>query len=121
MPATVGRSFPLITKYFGEVNLDRDREDLVALKDEIEHLLEIDRLFGNELKNIAENAFPNGEGATGEADTSKQRRYDFPQPAIWKPWDPNGNTVSKRTLFRKVSELMGCLRVSHLSKPTQQG
>ena len=26
---------------------------------------------------IAENAFPNGEGATGEADTSKQRRYDL--------------------------------------------
>ena len=67
MPATVGRSFPLITKYFGEVNLDRDRDVLVDLKDEI------DRILGNELKNIAENAFPNGEGATGEADTSKQR------------------------------------------------
>ena len=67
MPATVGRSFPLITKYFGEVNLDRDRDVLADLKDEI------DRLLGNELKNIAENAFPNGEGATGEADTSKQR------------------------------------------------
>ena len=71
MPATVGRSFPLITKHFGEVNLDRDRDVLVDLKDEI------DRLLGNELKNIAENAFPNGEGATGEADTSKQRRYDL--------------------------------------------
>ena len=67
MPATVGRSFPLITKHFGEVNLDRDRDVLVDLKDEI------DRLLGNELENIAENAFPNGEGATGEADTSKQR------------------------------------------------
>ena len=113
MPATVGRSFPLITKHFGEVNLDRDRDVLVDLKDEI------DRLLGNELKNIAENAFPNGEGATGEADTSKQRRYDFPQPAIWKPWDPNGNTVSKRTLFRKVSELMGCLRVICRSQPNR--
>ena len=111
MPATVGRSYPLITKFFGEVNLDRDRDVIVDLKDEM------DRLLGNELKNIVENAFPNGEGATGEADTSKQRRYDFPQPAIWEPWDPNGTTVSKRTLLRDVSELPS----ENLSKPTQQG
>ena len=41
MPATGGRSYPVITKYFGGVNLDRDREDMVDLKDEI------DRLLGN--------------------------------------------------------------------------
>ena len=104
MPATVGRSYPVITKYFGGVNLDRDREDLVDLKDEINCLL------GNDLEKNSENPFPNGEGATGEADTSKQRRYDFTQPAIWKPWDPNGTTVCKRQLLRDVSELMGCLR-----------
>ena len=108
MPATVGRSFPLITKYFGEVNRDRDLEDLVDLKDEI------DRLLGNGL-----NAFPNGEGATGEADTSKQRRYDFSQPAIWKPWDPNGPTVPKSTLLKNVSELMGCLRRISRNQPNR--
>ena len=114
MPATVGRRFPLITKHFGEVNLDRDRDVLVDLKDEI------DRLLGNELENIAENAFPNGEGATGEADTSKQRRYDFSQPAIWKPWDPNGTTVPKKsTLLKNVSELMGCLRRISRNQPNR--
>tara|TARA_B100001142_G_scaffold224710_1_gene222843 strand:+ start:199 stop:768 length:570 start_codon:yes stop_codon:yes gene_type:complete len=114
MPATVGRSYPVITKYFGGVNLDRDREDLVALEDEINCLL------GNGLKKNAENAFPNGEGATGEADTSKQRRYDFSQPAIWKPWDPNGTTVPKKsTLLKNVSELMGCLRRISRNQPNR--
>ena len=114
MPATVGRSFPISTKYFGEVNLDRDRDVLVDLKDEI------DCLLGNELKKNAENPFPNGEGATGEADTSKQRRYDFSQPAIWKPWDPNGTTVPKKsTLLKNVSELMGCLRRISRNQPNR--
>ena len=73
MPATVGRSFPLITKHFGEVNLDRDRDVLVDLKDEI------DRLLGNELKILPRTRFPMAKEPLGKLIPPNRGG------TIWKP------------------------------------